>query len=107
MVKHMISRRELLIRTVQLSVTSTMMVVISACNKKNNLLCIDPEELSESEIGLRRSLAYVEESKVPNKSCTHCAFFSSSSSGGCGACEMFKGGQVNPDGHCDAWSENS
>lgn len=107
MTKSTLSRRALLIRAVQLPAIGAAVMALNACGKKSSLLCADPEVLSESEMGLRRSLGYVEKSEDPNKTCSTCAFFTPASESGCGSCEMFKGGPVNPDGHCISWSAKS
>ncbi len=107
MTDNKLSRRALLIRAVQLPAVGAAVMVLNGCGKKASLLCADPEVLSEAEMGLRRSLSYVESSEDPNKTCSACAFFTPPSSEGCGACRMFKGGPVNPGGHCISWSAKS
>jgi len=68
--------------------------------------CVDPEELTPAEAGLRRSLGYTDTSSQPQKSCSGCGFFSAADAG-CGTCKILNGGAVNAGGYCTSWSARS
>ncbi|MCZ6619261.1 MAG: high-potential iron-sulfur protein [Gammaproteobacteria bacterium] len=107
MIDNKLSRRALLIRAVQLPAMGATLMAINAFGEKADLLCADPDVLSESEMGLRRSLGYLEVSDDPDKTCSVCAFFRPGSEDGCGRCQLFQGGPVSPGGRCASWSEIS
>jgi High potential iron-sulfur protein len=68
--------------------------------------CADPDELSSSEQGLRKSLEYTDASADPAKVCATCAFFTPESQGPCGTCQIL-GGMTNARGHCTSWTRRS
>jgi hypothetical protein len=62
-------------------------------------------ELSQSDIELRNTLKYEEESSEPGKNCVNCMFFVPDKfEGDCGGCQLFTKGAVNPQGMCQSWS---
>ena len=109
MVKNKMSRRTFLMRTAQLPVIGTTVIVLHACSKADKLVCADPESLGNAaEISLRRSLNYTDESPIPSETCSGCAFFKpADEKGACGACDLFNGGLTSPVGRCDSWSKKA
>lgn len=71
--------------------------------------CVDLNSESASQESLRQSLGYQIVSDDPKRTCSGCAFFSSSSSSpvagaACGKCEMLNGGAVGAQSRCDSWA---
>jgi High potential iron-sulfur protein len=65
--------------------------------------CSDPDNLSNSEQALRKSLDYVETSADAKKTCRGCSFFALEGQGPCGSCQIMNG-TVNANGHCTSWN---
>jgi hypothetical protein len=102
-----ISRRTVLLRAVQIPIGGSILLGLSACGSDGGsaMLCADPNRMTSAEESVRRTLRYTEVSPDPAKVCAGCDFFHAAPEGnGCGSCEMFSGGPVNPDGYCDSWS---
>lgn len=108
------SRREVLLRAIQIPAGGVLLLGLGACgggsgSSSQAALCADPHAMSESENGTRSALNYVEKSSDPQKVCAGCAFFhaGTAAAGGCGTCDMFSGGPVNSEGHCNSWNAKS
>jgi hypothetical protein len=104
--KHL-TRRAVLVRALQLPLGAGVVMGLSACDGEESgaLVCADPSTLTSAEQSVRRTLNYVEVSPDPARVCAGCEFFTAPAGGtGCGTCEMYGGGSVNPGGHCDSWS---
>jgi len=108
-----ISRRSVLLRGLHLPVGGALLFGLAACGgkgestaSKGGTVCANPESLSDSEMGTRQSLGYTEQSPNPEQVCSGCAFYHAAS-GGCGTCDMFTGGPVNNQGHCQSWNKKS
>jgi hypothetical protein len=99
----LLSRREWLANTLQLSLTGTLYLMASGCQRRDMLVCSDSTRLTDAENSLRASLHYTEESPQSDKVCALCAFFERATGQGCGNCKLLRG-PVNPRGHCDSWS---
>lgn len=106
-----LTRRAVLVRAIQLPVGAGLALGLSACGsesgsgEKTGLVCADPSALTSAEQSVRRTLNYKEVSADPAKVCSGCEFYRAPKDGsGCGTCEMYSGGPVNPGGHCDSWS---
>jgi hypothetical protein len=112
-----ISRRVVLLRSLQLPVAGVALWGLSGCGSGGSggseggsatasaKACSDPSTLSDSEVNIRKSLNYTEKSENPQQVCGGCAFFHArAESGGCGACDMMSGGSVNEQGHCSSWN---
>jgi len=102
-----ISRRTFLVRAVQVPVGGGALLGLSACGSDGGsaMLCADPSQMTSAEESVRRTLKYTENSPDSARVCADCEFFhAANEAGGCGSCEMFAGGPVNPGGHCDSWS---
>lgn len=69
--------------------------------------CVDPEELSDSVIGMRESLDYTDASADANAVCRGCSFFKPQNPGdACGYCEVLQG-PVSATGHCVSWTKRA
>lgn len=75
-----------------------------ACNKQPAALaCTDTTGLSPPDLSVRTSLAYVDNSVEPGKSCTSCQQFIPNPAGNaCGTCKVVKG-PINPKGYCKSY----
>lgn len=53
--------------------------------------------------GIRKALAYVDESPNADKDCANCKFFKEAANGeACGGCEIITG-SIAPTGYCNSW----
>ena len=60
--------------------------------------------LTDTEVQMRETLAYVEESTVPEKNCENCQLFIVAEAGAaCGGCQIIKG-PIAPGGYCNSWA---
>ena len=98
------NRRKLMRVGVGLPVSLGVITAVAACSRDPVRSCEEAGELSAAEASLRKSMNYQEQSPAAGKTCSGCAFFSADTSSGCGSCQLFDGGPVNPGGHCDSWS---
>jgi hypothetical protein len=100
------SRRELLGRSVKISVGGMLVCAVAAHSAwAAGKVCADPETMDSGAKGLRMSLNYTETSPDAAKACLACAFFQAAADG-CGSCMIFNG-PANAKGHCDSWSPKS
>lgn len=102
-----ISRRTLLLRSLQFPIGGGVLLGLSACGSDsgNSKVCANESAMTAAEKSLRRTLQYTETSPDPAKTCAECEFFKAAAdAGGCGACEMFGGKQANSGGYCVSWS---
>lgn len=99
-----ISRRTLLAGACQVP-AATFLVLLGGCAaKKQSSVCADPDQLTESEISLRASLQYTDQSPDPAKACGGCAYFHPASNNAeCGNCQILNG-PVHVKGRCTSWS---
>jgi len=105
-----ISRRTVLLRAMQIPVGGGILLGLSACGSDsgNAMVCADPAQMTSAEESVRRTLKYVEVSPDSTKVCAGCSFFHAGGEAeGCGGCEMFGGGPVNPGGYCDSWNPSA
>jgi hypothetical protein len=98
-----VSRREILRASSALLMGGAVVSLLSGCSKSATQVCSDPSRLGESEMSLRASLDYQEQSPNPDQACGRCGFFESQVGEACGTCTLLKG-SVNPRGHCNSWS---
>lgn len=98
-----ITRRELLTRTVHLTVLGSAASAFIACkdNKPAGFKCDDTTGLAPAEIEARKALGYVDASPEPAKLCTNCQQYVPGTQ--CGTCKVLKGG-VHPNGYCKSWA---
>jgi hypothetical protein len=108
-----ISRRVVLLHSLQLPVAGAAFVALLGCAQKAETtsaaggggICADLNAMSDAEQSTRKSLNYVEASPSSSQVCAGCSFFHPGpAAGGCGTCDMFSGGPVNSHGHCNSWS---
>ena len=99
-----LSRRRLL--SCALGVPGTALFGASGVMAAEPAVCVDPEELTPSEAGLRRSLSYTDAAPQPDRTCARCGFFSATDPS-CGTCKLLNGGAVSARGHCISWSARS
>ena len=96
------SRRKFIYTAGQLS-AATLLISLGGCSKKTNQVsCTDTSTLSDSELSLRSSLQYTDQATESSKTCSGCAYFSTTNSD-CGHCKLFNG-SVSTGGHCSSWS---
>lgn len=96
-----LSRRDVL----QQSAAFGALVVLgsAACNKPAPLTCVDTTGLSPADVQVRTSLAYVDASTEPGKTCSGCQqFVAPAAAGTCGTCKVVKG-PINPLGNCKSF----
>jgi hypothetical protein len=97
-----LSRRDVL----QQSAALGALVVLgggAACNKPAALVCTDTTGLAATDVQVRTSLAYVDVSTEPGKSCANCQqYVAAAAAGTCGTCKVVKG-PINPGGYCKSF----
>lgn len=77
--------------------------VLVACNKGGDALsCDDTSGLDASQVSLRTTNGYVEQSPEPAKDCANCSLFTAGGAGACGGCTVIPG-PINPEGYCNVW----
>ena len=102
-----ISRRTVLLRAVQVPIGGGILLGLSACGSEGDtaMLCADPSQMTSAQESVRRTLRYTEVAPDPDRVCAGCDFYHApQETDGCGSCDMFDGGPVNPNGYCDSWS---
>jgi hypothetical protein len=96
-----VSRRDVLQAGALLGVIAAVGTV--ACNKeKKALSCTDTTSLSATDAQVRTTLAYVDHSTEPGKSCLHCQQFIPAAPDACGSCKVVKG-PINSGGNCKSF----
>jgi hypothetical protein len=98
-----LSRRDVLHRSAALSVLA---LVGSACGKetKKTLTCTDTSSITPTDLNVRSTLAYVDVSTEPGKSCSNCQqFVAGPDADHCGTCKVVKG-PINPKGYCKSYA---
>jgi hypothetical protein len=111
-----ISRRSVLLKSLQIPVAGAALAALSACSKSGEggsstasaggTVCADLNAMSDADQAARKSNNYVEAGPNPEQVCGKCSFFhpGTDGAGGCGTCDIFSGGPVNSHGHCNSWS---
>lgn len=67
--------------------------------------CVDPDELSDSVVGMRESMEYTATSADANAVCGGCMFYKPAKPGAaCGHCEVLQS-PVSSAGHCVSWTK--
>lgn len=96
-----LSRREVLQRSAAFGVLA---VVGAGCGKEQPkaLSCTDTMSLSSADAQVRVSLAYVDNSVEPGKTCSNCQQFIPAAPDACGTCKIVKG-PINPKGYCKSY----
>lgn len=76
----------------------------AACGKSQakGLSCSDTTSLSAADAQVRTSLAYVDMSTDPGKTCSGCQQFLPGPPDACGSCKVLKG-PINPKGNCKSF----
>jgi hypothetical protein len=96
-----LSRRDVLQRGAALGVVTV--VGTAACKETPKpLSCVDTTSLAAADVQVRTSLAYVDVSVEPGKSCTVCQQFVPVAPNTCGTCKVVKG-PINPKGFCKSF----
>jgi len=97
-----LSRRDVLQRSAALGTLAILGG--SACkNQPAPLACTDTTSLALADVQVRQTLAYVDASPDPNKTCTNCQqFVANPAVNACGTCKILKG-PINPKGNCKSW----
>ncbi len=100
--RDIISRREVLKQSAAIGVMGTLGA--AACGKEKHVVsCNDTTGLAAADVQLRTTLAYVDISVEPGKSCARCLqFLPGPTPDACGACKILKG-PVNPKGNCKSF----
>jgi hypothetical protein len=96
-----LSRREVLQQSAAFGVLAVTGV---ACGKEQPkaLSCTDTMSLSAADAQVRTSLAYVDNSVEPGKTCSNCQQFIPGAPDACGTCKVVKG-PINPKGNCKSF----
>lgn len=94
-----LTRRELVRRTVFLSVVASVPAgLLSACGG-GELECTDESALSSSERDARRAARYEDRSRDADRTCSQCSLYQAASAETCGSCTVVRG-PINPHGSC-------
>lgn len=64
--------------------------------------CVDPDELSSAEIGMRDALDYTDNAPDASKASKHCKHYDAD----CGSCQLLNG-TVTATGHCTSWTKRA
>jgi hypothetical protein len=98
-----LTRRDLLHRTLHLTVLGAGASALAACTKDKPAAfkCDDTTGLAPAEIEARKALGYVDASPEPAKLCTNCQHYVAAAT--CGGCKVLKG-TVHPNGYCKSWA---
>ena len=94
----MISRRQLL--------TSLGGALVAACKgaAPTPASCADTTGLTAEDVGARTTLAYLDRSADPAKSCKLCQqYVEPTTAGACGTCKLLRG-PIHPAGTCKAFA---
>lgn len=66
--------------------------------------CNDVTGLTEAEVQMRQTLAYVDASPHADKLCSNCQLYIPAAEGAsCGGCQIIKG-PIAPGGYCTSWA---
>lgn len=96
-----LSRRDILRRGAFLGVFAV--VGEAGCGKEKKVLsCTDTISLSAADAQVRTTLAYVDRSIDPLKTCLGCQHFVPAAPDTCGSCKVVKG-PINPAGYCKSF----
>jgi hypothetical protein len=101
MTRQLLSRRDLLQRSVELPLGIFLALHAVEASADAGKLCADPTTMDSAQRSARESLHYTEASPDPAKSCSVCSFFQPAAPP-CGSCMIFNG-PANATGHCDSW----
>jgi hypothetical protein len=79
-------------------------LLCAACGKSEPkaLSCADTTTLPSTDAQMRTTLAYLDVSIEPGKSCLACQQFVAGPAGACGSCKVLKG-SINPAGYCKSF----
>jgi hypothetical protein len=102
MKKDVHSRREFLRSSALFGGAALLPAWLLACGKKE-LACTDTAGLSEPDVAMRNTLAYVDRSSDPTKVCSGCALYKPGPADGCGGCQVLKG-PIHPQGGCKSFA---
>lgn len=98
-----IGRREMVRRTVLLTVVASAPAAwLSACGG-GELACDDESALSAAERDARRNAGYAEHAADPARACAGCTFFQAGGANACGACTVVRG-PIHPAGSCNLFA---
>jgi hypothetical protein len=99
-----LSRRDLLQQGAALGALALGAAAVGACNKSAPALaCTDTAGLAPTDVQIRTTLAYVDASTEPGKTCANCQqFVAPPTAGACGTCKVLKG-PINPAGNCKSF----
>jgi hypothetical protein len=98
-----LSRRDLIHRSVAFGALAAFGAAACGKEKRPALSCNDTSGISAADAQLRTTLAYVDSSTEPGKSCTQCQQYNPAPSADvCGTCKILKG-PVSPRGYCKSF----
>ena len=100
-----ISRRKLLVQTVQLSIGGALATAVAGKAGAADAACVDVKKMDAGDQSTRNELHWVAMTTNPEQPCTKCGFYMSTSAD-CGSCMIFNG-PTTPNGHCDSWAAKS
>lgn len=106
MAQALVSRRDLLRKTLLASAAFGAAGVLAACKKDEPkaLTCTDTAGLTPQEIEARTTLGYVDKAPDATKKCSGCALYNPApAAGSCGGCKALKG-PIHPDGWCKSFA---
>jgi hypothetical protein len=101
--KSLLCRRIVLRASGWLGVVALLDAAACGKEKTRRLVCTDTTGLSSIDAQVRATLAYVDVSTEPGKTCVQCQqFLPPPTEGACGACKVVKG-PINPKGNCKSF----
>lgn len=106
MQKDRMGRREMLTRTVQLTVLGSAAPALLAACGGGELTCTDASGLPEPDRQARLAAQYVDRAPDPTRSCERCSFFQAGPASQCATCTIVRG-PIHPEGTCQLWAAAS
>ena len=77
---------------------------LGAAEAAEDLSCLDVTGLTDMEVNMRETLAYVDDSPYEDKLCNNCQFWQPPAvEGTCGGCQLIRG-PIHPLGYCNSWA---
>lgn len=103
MSENRIGRREMLKRTVHLTVLAgAAPALLSACGG-GELTCTDESALSAADRTARHGAQYADRAPDASRACAQCSFFQAGAAEQCGTCAVVRG-PIHPQGTCQLWA---
>lgn len=95
--------REMLTRTMHLTVLASAAPALLAACGGGELTCTDASGLAEPDRQARLATQYVDRAPDLARSCGRCSFFQAGHASQCATCTIVRG-PIHPEGTCQLWA---